>query len=97
MNDGPGSPQYNAIFENFKDIGWTTDDLDQFVGPNSAMKMFDNIFDYNVHKYLGENNKITPEQLAAIQWNSRALTENKDVPFVKSDIKSIYEFYAQDF
>ena len=97
MNEGPESAIYKEIFDNFKDTKWTTKQMDQFVGPASAMKMMNNTFGYNVAKYLGDHSQITGEELSARQWNSRALTENKDVPFVQGNVKSVYDFYKQEF
>ena len=82
MNDGKGSAQYNAIFDNFKETGWTTDQLDQLIGPNSVMQMMNNTFGYNVRKNLGIKDVISAEDLVNRQWSTRALTEDKNVPFV---------------
>jgi hypothetical protein len=54
------------IFENFAgSTNWTKEDLDQFVGQHSVLFMMNNTFGFNVAKYLGANNAITPEELSS--------------------------------
>jgi hypothetical protein len=55
MNDGKDSLSYNNIFDYFtnKQVTWTKDQFDQFVGSKSILNSMNITFGYNVNKELG--------------------------------------------
>jgi hypothetical protein len=55
MNDGKDSLSYNNIFDYFtnKQVTWTKDQFDQFVGSKSVLYSMNITFSYNVNKELG--------------------------------------------
>lgn len=55
MNDGKDSLSYNNIFDYFtnKEVTWTKDQFDQFVGDKSVLYSMNITFSYNVNKELG--------------------------------------------
>jgi hypothetical protein len=55
MNDGKDSLSYNNIFDYFtnKQVTWTKDQFDQFVGDKSVLYALNITFSYSVNKELG--------------------------------------------